>query len=269
MLNPFIIARAWLANVDPAAPAAALLVFVFAVIYSVRRWLPGVWLWVEKTVPFVDSFDYRPAASILWQAWQAWPAALLGAVTAALSTGGSVKAAAYGVLVGAISALAHKLMAAYKGQVGGPPPKPPAAARMFPSSIPPAAALLLAICFAFHASACGLFAAVSPFLAEAGVLIADATNAVNAADDLLPSLHLSGDAETKAEAVIAKTRKAINSAAAADSGAKDLTEAQLDASLAEFRASWADLQAVFAAEAPTAASANPLPVPLALRRVYK
>jgi hypothetical protein len=128
MLEALAQARLWLANLDPAAPAVTLMLGVFLTIYSIRRWFPRVWLLVEKTVPVVDAIDYRPAATILWKAWQAWPAALLGAVTSALATGGSVSGALKGAALGLAVAVIHELAAAYKGKLGGPP-KPPNGAR--------------------------------------------------------------------------------------------------------------------------------------------
>ena len=130
--------------------------------------------------------------------------------------------------------------------------------------------LLLVLFAALSTGGCAALAAAAPYLAEARVLLADATNAINAADDLLPSLHLTAAAETKAEAAIAKARKSIAAAAALDNGAKDLTAAQLDASLAEFRASWADLQSIFASNQLGAAPASDaLPIPLAMKRAYQ
>lgn len=122
MLEALVQARLWLANLDPAAPAVTLMLGVFLTIYSIRRWFPRVWLWVEKTVPFVDRLDYRPAATILWKSWQAWPAVLLGAVVSALSTGGSAWGAVKGAALGAAVAVIHELAAAYRGKLGAPKP---------------------------------------------------------------------------------------------------------------------------------------------------
>jgi len=117
MLHSF---TSWLASIDPAAPAAALLAFVFTAIYSVRRWWPSGWLWIESKVPFADSFDTGWFASLIWKTVQALPGMLLGAATAALSSGGSIKASLLGVLAGLGASLAHELMAHYKGAVGQP-----------------------------------------------------------------------------------------------------------------------------------------------------
>jgi hypothetical protein len=157
-----------------------------------------------------------------------------------------------------------KAVAQFKAASVAPPPltdaddTPPT--RMFPPSVPPVIGFLAMLCFAFHVNACGLFAAAAPYLAEAAVLIADATNAVDAAE----STHLI-DPE-----LIARARAALAAAAAADDGAKDLTAEQLDASLVAFRAAWADIQKVYAAKRVGAAAGAPmLPMPLAVRRAQK
>jgi hypothetical protein len=115
--------RLWLTNLDPAAPAVALMLGVFLAVYSIRRWLPRVWIWVEATVPFVDSLDDGPALTILWKTWQAWPAAVLGAGASALANGGSPVAAIKGAALGLAVAAIHELAAAYKGRLGAPKPR--------------------------------------------------------------------------------------------------------------------------------------------------
>jgi len=150
MLEALAQARLWLANLDPAAPAVTLMLGVFLTIYSIRRWFPRAWLWVEKTVPFVDSIDYQPAATILWKAWQAWPAALLGAVTSALSTGVSVAGALKGAGLGLVVAAIHELANAYRGAVGTPKPKNPSSSSL--------SMLALALCISTGAATgCALF----------------------------------------------------------------------------------------------------------------
>jgi len=140
-----------------------------------------------------------------------------------------------------------------------PPPKPPSGL---------AVASLFVLCASM--TGCGLFAAAAPYLAEAAVLISDAVNAVDAAQALLPSLHLTEAEQAQAEKIIAKARLALAAAAKADDGATDLTAEQLDASLADFRAAWADLQGTLSAKRIGAAEgALALPVPLAVRRVKK
>lgn len=152
-------AIAQLRAIDSVLPAALLTTFVFVTVYLVRRFFPKAWLFVEKTVPFVDSIDPGPGLNALWKSWQAWPAMALGAVTSALLNGISVKHALWGVFCGALSALAHTMMSLYQGKVGGPA-KPE---RMFPSDppLPPnlsgLGALLLAVCFALHSTGCAWF----------------------------------------------------------------------------------------------------------------
>lgn len=123
MLNAFASARLWLAQIDPLLPAALLVVIVFATVYSIRRWFPRVWLLVEKTVPFAESLDFTALGLVIWKSWQALPGMLFGAAVAAISTGGNVRAALWGVASGALASLAHEVMATYKGQVSVPKPR--------------------------------------------------------------------------------------------------------------------------------------------------
>ena len=123
----FAPARAWLvANIDPAAPAALLVIIVFLAVYSLRRWAPSLWLRLEHAVPFVDSIDPAPGLKILLKVWQALPGAAFGAATAALTTGLSVTHALWGVVAGFAASAVHEIMAAYQGAVGRP--KPPTSA---------------------------------------------------------------------------------------------------------------------------------------------
>ena len=137
------------------------------------------------------------------------------------------------------------------------PPKPP--------SVPPlAAAALFLICLALPG--CGAFGSPEPNFAHAAVYIADAGNAVSAAEALLPSLNLSSDEVTQAKELIARARAALAAAAAATNGAKDLTTEQLDASLAAFRAAWTDIEQVIAGKSLVASGAAPaLSAPLCTR----
>jgi len=152
------------------------------------------------------------------------------------------------------------------------PPPPPAGPRPSgsdtppkPPSVPPlAAAALFLICLALPG--CGAFGSPEPNFAHAAVYIADAGNAVSAAEALLPSLNLSSDEVTQAKEVIARARAALAAAAAATNGAKDLTTEQLDASLAAFRAAWTDIEQVIAGKSLVASGAAPaLSAPLCTR----
>ena len=152
------------------------------------------------------------------------------------------------------------------------PPPPPAGPRPSGSDTPPkpptvpplAAAALFLICLALPG--CGAFGSPEPNFAHAAVYIADAGNAVSAAEALLPSLNLSSDEVTQAKEVIARARAALAAAAAATNGAKDLTTEQLDASLAAFRAAWTDIEQVIAGKSLVASGAAPvLSAPLCTR----
>lgn len=268
MSNYFAIARAFLASVDPAAPAAALVLTVFLVIYSLRRFAPKVWLAIEAKLPFVDTLDYRPIATIVSKFMQALPGALLGAGVASLSSGASVKTALLGVLAGFGASLVHEVMAAYKGQVSTP--KPP--------SVGLAGGALLALCLmASTMAGCAAFAAAVPIIAEIGTIIADAVNDLDYVEQIVATFPgLSGDQRSAIEVKLQAARLALQAAAAADSGASDLTAAQLDASLTAFRAAWADLAAALAdagittgAKLGATASTVSIPSPLALRPVTK
>lgn len=272
------LALTWLRGIDPALPVALLIVTVLLTIYSIRRWKPTWWLWVESTVPLVDSIDPGPGLDALWAAWQAWPAVALGTVLSALAAGANVRHALWGALAGAISAVVHVIMSKYKGLVGPvPPPAGPSTMTgrriSFPSdpkppTFPPAAAIVgLLACLTL--GGCGLFAAAVPYLAEAAVVISDAVNAVDAAEALVPSLHLTPSEQAKVEADIARARKFLAAAARADQGAQHLTAEELDASLADFRGAWKELQEDFAAKRGVALGAEGLPVPLAVVRVRK
>jgi hypothetical protein len=152
------------------------------------------------------------------------------------------------------------------------PPPPPAGPRPSGSDTPPkpptvpplAAAALFLLCLALPG--CGAFGSPEPNFAHAAVYIADAGNAVSAAEALLPSLNLSGDEVAQAKELIARARAALAAAAAATNGAKDLTTEQLDASLAAFRAAWTDIEQVIAGKSLVASGAAPaLSAPLCTR----
>lgn len=272
MSNYFAIARAFLASVDPAAPAAALVLTVFLVIYSLRRFAPKVWLAIEAKLPFVDTLDYRPVATIVSKFMQALPGALLGAGVASLSSGASVKTALLGVLAGFGASLVHEVMAAYKGQVSSP--KPPSGALGVVGGM-----MVLIACFCLVASlpGCAAFAAAVPIIAEIGTIIADAVNDLDYVEQIVATFPgLSGDQRSAIEAKLQAARLALQAAAAADNGASDLTAAQLDASLTAFRAAWKDLSQALADAGITAgskigatASTVSIPSPLALRPVTK
>jgi len=137
-------------------------------------------------------------------------------------------------------------------QPGGDKPKPP--------SVPPLTLVGL-LMFCLLLPGCGLSGAPEPTFAHAAVYIADAGNAVSAAEALLPSLNLSSDETAHAKELIARARAALSAAAAATNGAKDLTSEQLDASLAAFRAAWADIERAFSHKNPATDNAAPAIAP--------
>jgi len=150
---------AWLSGI-PVLPPASLIVVVFATIWAIRKFVPSVWLAIERAIPFVDSLDSGPVFTALWKGWQSLPGMLLGATVSALESGLSVKTAVTGVLAGALASIAHEVMAAYRGQVtlrkgdAPPPPKVPSF---------PAAALALLCCLAHHFTACAVFGSGGSF----------------------------------------------------------------------------------------------------------
>jgi hypothetical protein len=156
-----------------------------------------------------------------------------------------------------------------------PPPPPRAGTNGFdrykpkPPTVPPlAAAGLFVLCLMLPG--CGLFSAPDPHFAQAAVFIADAGNAVSAAEALLPSLNLSSDEAASAKELIARARTALSAAAAANNGAKDLSAQQLDASLAAFRSAWTDIRKVFTEPQVAASKAEPsLPTPICMSSAGK
>ena len=248
-----------LAAFNPVAISAVLVAIVMA---------------ASRLAPFT-----KPYWTFLPKVVQAWLPSLVAGFPVALNAFGSVKTwldfAQAALVTGAIPlALAVPGMSSPHNQPEPPPggggsdgangDKPKR------RNVPPLAAAALLVLAVTLPGCRGLFAAATPYLAEAAVVIADAGNAVSAAEALLPSLHLSADEQASVEAVIARARAALSAAAAADDGAKDLTSEQLDASLAAFRSAWADIQRTFAGRriGATRVSAA-LPVPLAVRRAHQ
>ena len=225
-MNIFALARAWLAGIDPAAPAAALVAFVFLVIYAIRRWKPTWWLWVEKTVPIVDKFDYTAVGNIIWQSWQAIPAMLLGAATSAIADGVSLKAALTGAGLGALTAVIHKLANAYKGGVGTPRP---------PGSSSGGGALLM-LALVLCTSGCGVFGAqgsawpaVATCAPSRGAVIDDVT------DELLRGGNYKKGLTSLAERYGASTVVCVVNELVADWGAPGKAGASPELSAAKLR----------------------------------
>jgi hypothetical protein len=241
---------------------------------SISAVLVAIVMAASRLAPFT-----KPYWTLLPKVVQAWLPSLVAGLPVALDAFGAVKTwldFVQAVLVVGVIPLALAVPG-MSSPHNHPDPLPPGGGSggtdgdkpKRPKLPPLTAAGLLLLSFTL-AGCSGLFASARPYLAEAAVLIADAANAVNAAEALLPSLHLSADEETSAKAVIARARAALSAAAAAEEGAEDLTSEQLDASLAAFRAAWSDIERAFArnhigAERASAA----LPVPLAVRRVHQ
>lgn len=126
---------------------------------------------------------------------------------------------------------------------------------------------MLMLVLAFSATGCVPPSSASRVISEAAIVLTDATNAVNIAEGDLSALHLSPNEETEGNVVIAKAREAIAAADAMVAGAKDITDEQLDAALAQFRVAWSDITTFFNAQTPPNARALTLPLPLAVQRV--
>ena len=243
-----------IAAFSPAAISAVVVAIVMA---------------ASRLAPFT-----KPYWTFLPKAFQAGLPSLVAGLPLALNSFGAVKTwldfAQALLVVGVVPlSLAVPGMRPAHDQL---PPPPPAGPRPSGSDTPPkpptvpplAAAALFLICLALPG--CGAFGSPEPNFAHAAVYIADAGNAVSAAEALLPSLNLSSDEVTQAKEVIARARAALAAAAAATNGAKDLTTEQLDASLAAFRAAWTDIEQVIAGKSLVASGAAPaLAAPLCTR----
>jgi len=236
--------------------------------------LVAIFMAASRLAPFT-----KPYWTLLPKVVQAWLPSLVAGFPVALNSFGAVKTwmdfAQAVLVVGVIPlALAVPGMSSPHNHPDQPPPDGGSGGtdgdKQKRPNVPPLAAAGLLLLGVTLTGCSGLFASANPYLAEAAVVIADAGNAVDAAEALLPSLHLSAEEEASAKAVIARARAALSAAAAADDGVKDLTSEQLDASLAAFRAAWADIQRTFAGKQIGAARASAaLPVPLAVRRVHQ
>lgn len=161
MVQLFSDARVWLSShVDPAAPAASLIVLTFLFVWLLRR-SPKIWGFVERTLPVANKLDPGPLLTVLWKSWQALPGMLFAAAVAALSTGGSVKAALAGVGLAALTSFLHEAAKIYKGQA--------AAAGI---------AMLLCMALAFHSIGCALGEALWPIVKDCAPSAATLVNQV-------------------------------------------------------------------------------------------
>jgi hypothetical protein len=107
-------ARAALAAINPALPAVALVLVLWAPQAAIRRWLPALW-----AIPA----SWGPKAQELRRVWQALPSLAGGALLGVLSAGGDPWAAAWGAVVAAGTPFLHHALKAsplpYQGDLGG------------------------------------------------------------------------------------------------------------------------------------------------------
>jgi uncharacterized phage-associated protein len=106
-------ARAFLAAINPALPAVALVLVLWAPQAAIRRWLPSLW-----AVPA----SWGPKAQELRRVWQALPSLAGGALLGAVSSGGDPWQAAWGSVVAAATPFLHHALKAapipYTGELG-------------------------------------------------------------------------------------------------------------------------------------------------------
>ena len=224
---------------------------------------------VSRLAPFT-----KPYWTFFPKVVQTWLPSLVAGLPAAVNAFGSVRTwldfAQALLIVGTIPlALVAPGMNSPHNDPEAPPPanKPKSGDKPEPPNVPPlAAAGLFLICWILPG--CGAFATSDPRYAQAAIFIADAGNAVSAAEALIPSLKLDGEQAASARELIARARAALSAAGAADNGAKDLSAEQLDASLADFRTAWADIQLAIAAQRIATTDASPvLPTPVCMGSV--
>jgi len=218
----------------------------------------------------------KPYWTFLPKVVQTWLPSLVAGLPAALNAFKSVNTwldFAQAVLIVAAVPLALVAPGMSSPHDEPEPPEPPAKRKggdkPDPPSVPPlAAGGLFLLCWLLPS--CGLFATSDPRFGQAAVFIADAGNAVSAAEALLPSLKFNDKEAAFARGLIARARAALSAAAAANNGAKDLTAEQLDASLAAFRTAWADIQQVVSRRPSATADAAPvLPTPVCMGTAAK
>lgn len=111
MVPFFVSARLALEGIHPAAPWALLTLAIFGAVYASRKFLPGVWAWLDTVSP--DGM----AAHVV----QGLPSLLGGALLSVGLTGGDYREAWKGALAGALAPVVHLLMKAapipYQGAV--------------------------------------------------------------------------------------------------------------------------------------------------------
>jgi hypothetical protein len=124
LLSYFDPAYAFLANIDPSLPRALFVALVFTSVLLWRKFAPVSWSKFSNLIP-VSEADTSWFKATLQKAWQALPAALLGAIYGALGTGGDVVATLKLALLGLLAPLVHELAWRYQGNLGTPSGKLP------------------------------------------------------------------------------------------------------------------------------------------------
>lgn len=107
--------------VNPAAPKAAFVALVFAIVMAWRRWFPASWVaysgMVARLLGVTDD-DTSKFKELLMHALQGIPAAVIGGILAVIGTGGDIKASISLALVALFAPLGHFLMSRYQGKLG-------------------------------------------------------------------------------------------------------------------------------------------------------
>jgi len=112
VINAMQVAWLWLATeLHPLAPWIAMVGLVFALVYSIRKWVPGVWQWAANKGPI------GVAAS---KCFQAAPSVLLGALIVSISTGADVKLTVIGAVTALAAPLGHEIMKWASARTPGP-----------------------------------------------------------------------------------------------------------------------------------------------------
>src|SRR5262245_21439642 len=101
MLETIRNALTYLSALNPDLPWALLALGVFVLVYMVRKAAPAVWLWFEAKSPALKHLDDpTPVLVAVHKAFQALPSVLLGALLPAVISGGDLRQAAAGAVMG-------------------------------------------------------------------------------------------------------------------------------------------------------------------------
>ena len=108
------LARSYLAAINPALPAVALILVLWAPQAAIRKWLPALW-----ALPASWGPQWVGARHV----WQSLPSLAGGALMGAMSSGGDAWSAAWGAVAGALTPVFHHILKAsalpYDGELGG------------------------------------------------------------------------------------------------------------------------------------------------------